>query len=396
MHQRETGEFIERDFRHIPTFGSKQGRFVYAVPKVSPLRPEDIALQQRAEPIFKEYRRLRAQYIGEGKPGPVALLRDWFDDGSGTCHEQHLIDKLPQLSATPDSTNPERTEPPAIPSPPVVFNHLYVVLDEAAFQAFRNSDFAIQQLATTDQGFPKFKAIDDTCQSIYVRGKETYLELLGPHNPLDLPVGNIGISWSVETPGAIDAVEESLRRANDEVSRYLRRWDFDRESAVNWYHVVHRNFPEKERFKWWFSEYHPDFTPALYPESELGTKGILRRDFLGARFNPTRHLENINSIALELTPSDARTLTQDLKEVGFRIEAGDGRVSFALGSDCTVVIHTEPTIAASKLSRIGFSTNQGRPLGIDQSIGGGVKISGDNDQRGWIDFGIPNIERQEN
>jgi hypothetical protein len=39
---------------------------------------EDRALRRKAEAILSEYRRRRERYIGPGKPGIAALLRDWF------------------------------------------------------------------------------------------------------------------------------------------------------------------------------------------------------------------------------------------------------------------------------------------------------------------------------
>lgn len=85
LHQRETGEFIERDFLHIPTHRARQGNFVYAVPKRHRERDEDRALRERCEPILADYRCRREKYIGAEKPGVVELIRDWLDDGTGHC-----------------------------------------------------------------------------------------------------------------------------------------------------------------------------------------------------------------------------------------------------------------------------------------------------------------------
>jgi hypothetical protein len=55
--------------------------------------PEDRALRARAARILAEYRTRREQYIGAGKTGIVALLRDWFcRDGSG-CAAANVIVK---------------------------------------------------------------------------------------------------------------------------------------------------------------------------------------------------------------------------------------------------------------------------------------------------------------
>lgn len=97
MHQRTTGEFIERDFRQIPTFSSKTGRFVYAVPKIGRIQPIDIELKRKATRLLMEYKRMRAQY-SETEKNPVGLLRDWMDDGKGGCHPEHLLLKLPIMT----------------------------------------------------------------------------------------------------------------------------------------------------------------------------------------------------------------------------------------------------------------------------------------------------------
>jgi hypothetical protein len=83
--RRRTKQLVPRDFRSIPTFERESHAFVYAVPKGSEERPEDVALRKRAAPILRKYRELRAKYVGDGKPGIVALIRDWMDDGKGQC-----------------------------------------------------------------------------------------------------------------------------------------------------------------------------------------------------------------------------------------------------------------------------------------------------------------------
>jgi hypothetical protein len=92
--QRLTGEFVERDFISIPTFERETHAFVYAAPKGHVLNEEDRALRDAAMPIFERYVELRARYIGEGKPGIVELIRDWFDDGTGRCSPSHALRKL--------------------------------------------------------------------------------------------------------------------------------------------------------------------------------------------------------------------------------------------------------------------------------------------------------------
>lgn len=79
-----SGKFVERSFYSLPTFAGEH-RFVYAVPKNQAENEIDRALRAKAEPIFAEYKRRRAEYIGAGKKGVVEMLRDWFCNSQNQC-----------------------------------------------------------------------------------------------------------------------------------------------------------------------------------------------------------------------------------------------------------------------------------------------------------------------
>jgi hypothetical protein len=74
-----------RKFVSIPTFGRETGAFVYAVAADHAEDEADRDLRERAMPILDSYRRRRSLYIGEGKAGAAALLRDWFCRGEYDC-----------------------------------------------------------------------------------------------------------------------------------------------------------------------------------------------------------------------------------------------------------------------------------------------------------------------
>jgi hypothetical protein len=80
-----TKKITPRDFRQIPTFGRETGSFVYAVAKGAPETDEDRQLKAKAGRILAEYTKRRERFIGPGKPGVVALLRDWFTNAKGEC-----------------------------------------------------------------------------------------------------------------------------------------------------------------------------------------------------------------------------------------------------------------------------------------------------------------------
>jgi hypothetical protein len=91
--QRKTGKFVERDFVQIPTFERETGAFVYAVPKGHKPNSEDERLREITAPVLEYYRYLRPKYIGNGLPGVIELIRDWMDDGTGTCSPETAMRK---------------------------------------------------------------------------------------------------------------------------------------------------------------------------------------------------------------------------------------------------------------------------------------------------------------
>ena len=64
-----------RMIMRIPSFKGETNWYRKATPEES---PEDAALRVKAGQILAEYRTRREKYIGAGKPGVVAMLRDWF------------------------------------------------------------------------------------------------------------------------------------------------------------------------------------------------------------------------------------------------------------------------------------------------------------------------------
>jgi cytochrome c peroxidase len=85
LSQQRDGKFVERDFFGVATFARAERGVVYAVAKGAARRPEDDAFRARLLEVLAQYRSRREKYIGEGKAGVVALLRDWFCGDGEVC-----------------------------------------------------------------------------------------------------------------------------------------------------------------------------------------------------------------------------------------------------------------------------------------------------------------------
>ncbi|MFN3683516.1 MAG: hypothetical protein ACK41F_06215 [Fimbriimonadaceae bacterium] len=120
--QRSTGKFVERDFRQIPVHRSETGRFVYAVPKGAAESEEEKAVRQRCLRILEKYRSLRERFIGEGRPGPIALLREWFRGKDGSSSPENADPKAggtgrPEVISGDRSATISAVGPDPCPSP---------------------------------------------------------------------------------------------------------------------------------------------------------------------------------------------------------------------------------------------------------------------------------------
>jgi len=76
---------VDREVVSVPTYARQAGAYAWAVARGHLENDADRDLKRRAAAVLADYRARRERYIGDGKPGVVVLLRDWFDDGQGRC-----------------------------------------------------------------------------------------------------------------------------------------------------------------------------------------------------------------------------------------------------------------------------------------------------------------------
>jgi hypothetical protein len=91
------GAFVPRDPIRVPTFGPtpERSNFVWTVPKGHEQNDADRAIVTRAARILAAYTERRARYIGDGKPGAFALIRDWYCGGTrGPCSPRNAREPL--------------------------------------------------------------------------------------------------------------------------------------------------------------------------------------------------------------------------------------------------------------------------------------------------------------
>ncbi|MDX2036306.1 MAG: DUF5829 family protein [Isosphaeraceae bacterium] len=203
----------------------------------------------------------------------------------------------------------------------VMLNHFYIVLDGETIRDLRTSEFLLGEFASVDTGLPRFTPAGDMSEILYVRGRSTYMELMGPKNGFGEPVGKCGIGLTVESRGEISKVERALDRAfPGQAVSMLVDWSRDVDQPVHWYHLVHRvENAEHPNLFLWINEYHPDFFAWLDPTLDLSRLGITRARFLHPRFRPMRLLDDVVSLTVALPEPGRVALGKQLGALGYSL-----------------------------------------------------------------------------
>jgi hypothetical protein len=71
------------DSASIPTAGARPFAWSWRQPVRASAGESEKAVEQRAKKLLEEYKARKVEFIGEGKPGPAALLRSWWCTDKG-------------------------------------------------------------------------------------------------------------------------------------------------------------------------------------------------------------------------------------------------------------------------------------------------------------------------
>jgi hypothetical protein len=239
----------------------------------------------------------------------------------------------------------------------VGLNHVYVVLDQETFTAVRDSERLMREFASVDTGLPQFDPPQTQSQRLYIRGRTTYVEILGPRNPFDEPVGKIGIALGVDALPLLDEVQAAWSAAfGSAADRYNIEWK-KATPPVQWYEVVqHRSTSDNPDLVLWASAYRPEFLPWLYPQrSAFDTRGS-RADFLAPLFRPERLFRDVTGLTIAVPEQLRAQIARQLQSVGYQ-RSSPGEALELQSSGLTLTL-TEPTADRRGLLSMAMATNR--------------------------------------
>ncbi len=302
-------------------------------------------------------------YEGEGhgfrkKPNQLDYHRrilEWFDHYLKGVPAPDWIAAGTQVIALEEEKR--RVAQVDVSSTDLALNHFYAVLDEETFAAIRDSSFLSQEFAKVDTGLPDFLPVTEASNSIYIRGKNTYLEFFGPDNRFQEPVGQVGIGLGVDVPSQLEEIAEEWNRSlGGEVIRQQQSWTAE-DPPIPWHDVLlHPDTLASPSLVLWASAYRSEFLPWLYPERSAKENGVARADFLAPHFDPERLLEDITGLTLALPEPLRDKIARQLEAAGYERVGSEGGLKLQ-GRDWNLSL-VEETESRRGLVAVEFSTTR--------------------------------------
>jgi len=222
---------------------------------------------------------------------------------------------------------------PEIQMPPVYLNHVYRVLDKDTFTAADHSEYLRTEFAQFERRTTK--SGDDTWTGLYFYGENTYFEFLAADPARQRPVGQSGVAFGVEEPGASAAVRKALEGLGAGKVRSIER---PRETAgrmVPWFRMTGFE-PTDPILVSWVMEYSPKFLKEWHPDLRPGLSGISRKAVLeryqakAALTAPVKDplFKDVTSVRLALPPAQGEAFGRELSVLGYRRDSTEGGASF--------------------------------------------------------------------
>ena len=262
------------------------------------------------------------------------------------------------------------------PVPPVLLNHIYIVLEPNTYNAIVQSDFVKSTFAN---GGERTVTATTSWTGAYFFGQETYLEFYNPEkntDPHNKVVGNSGVIFGIEQEGGSAALQYALRRTDSAFVATTATVLFPRKIGASATNIKAPNTPEKEvawtyftqpnyqnqmqrRFKSWTMEYHPKYLQSAYTDSKPAEHGITRRQYLMRQYDSTKLVRNITAVCIALDSVEKSRFIRELKASNYAVREGK-RETNAVGNNCTFRI-IPATASKQGIIEVRMSLNRSVP-----------------------------------
>lgn len=239
----------------------------------------------------------------------------------------------------------------------IVLDHLYVVVDSATYASFTSNNHIKNTYASLDTGLPNFAPVLTNSSTCYLRGHKHSIEILGPSNTYNEPVGKSGIGFSIKNKEEhfhlgiepkLTVLKDTILQATETVTMPLGTQEH------TWFKAFYT--PSLgTALHTWYGFYNPDFLDELH-----GTANdtYTREAFLANTYADDKLFKSIESIHLSCTASDFQRIAQELGYLRCTLTKNDGETYTIRSGDIDVILKFSKQINYSRITRITCTLNE--------------------------------------
>lgn len=246
------------------------------------------------------------------------------------------------------------------------FNHLYVVLDSLSYSNFMKNNTWHETYASVDNGLPNFSAIDSNTTTCYLRGHKHYIEILGPNNRYNEPVGKSGIGFALNNHNEHFHLGIKPKLKKDSIS-FLSLANTVKMNLNNkeetWFKAFYTP-SEGTAIHTWYGFYNPSFLDHFNSTSH---KSYSRELFLKQAYNDQKLFNGIQTITMLCTADDFERIGQEMRYLGQKLRDRDADTLVIAGGDINIKIVHSDSIEYSHIThiecRLNDANNSGTQLG---------------------------------
>jgi hypothetical protein len=243
----------------------------------------------------------------------------------------------------------------------VFLNHIYIILDEATYEAIKSSDFLKTEFChcqeNSNTGANDRGPIAWT--GFYLIGENTYIELFNQKDQetlYSIITGNIGLGFSVDRIEELEKIYELFKQTfGNSVNKSLM------EKTVNginipWFYSVEATikYSMLPKFDTWIMAYHHDYCKK-FNSNDITRKGY-NQNYNAIPYDKTKLFKDIQEVTLLLTDDIKKKFVDRQTILGYTCEESDGN-AICKGPEITLIVKPSKN-QTCKLTALHMSLNR--------------------------------------
>jgi len=261
----------------------------------------------------------------------------------------------------------------------LAFNHLYVVVDSLTYATITDNNRWNKTYASLDSGLPSFSPVDSNSTSTYIRGHKHYIEILGPNNTYNEPVGKSGIGFELINHDEHFhlGIKPKLKKDSITFLSLENTVKMNLSSGKKTWFKAYYSPSKGTALHTWYGFYNPSFLDEFYNTPH---QAYLREQFLKQVYNDNMLFNGVQTITMLCTANDFERIGQEMRHLGQKLQDRKGDTLVISSGDINLKIAHSDSIEYSHITHIKCRLNDSN---YSESQLGRIHIKNDGKSSVW-------------